>query len=63
MQHDEQLLVLLTDQGFAYRPDYIWETLSSTFGESIFLNSRFRPSDQAVQAECVRAARVQLHCV
>lgn len=42
VQHQKELLQLVTDQGFLGEPNVVWETLSSIDGDGQFVDSHFR---------------------
>ena len=41
-QHQNELLQLVTDQGFLSEPNVVWETLSSIDGDGQFVDGQFR---------------------
>lgn len=42
MQHQKELLQLVTDQGFLGESNVVWETLGSIDGDGQFVDSQFR---------------------
>lgn len=42
LQHQKELLQLVTDQGFLGEPSVVWETLCSIDGDGQFVDSHFR---------------------
>ena len=42
LQHQNELLQLVTDQGFLGEPNVVWETLSSIDGDGQFVDGQFR---------------------
>lgn len=42
LQHQKELLQLVTDQGFLGEPNVVWETLCSIDGDGQFVDSHFR---------------------
>lgn len=42
LQHQKELLQLVTDQGFLGESNVVWETLSSIDGDGDFVDSQFR---------------------
>lgn len=43
-RHNEQLFVLVTDEGFADIQEVVWETLESTTGDTHYFDQQFKPS-------------------